>query len=180
MESFDLVGLNCFLLQVKETMQDELVINEIHEMVPKELHMTLLHLLKDEILCENHGIVLHLRRQGKRTRIEIRRDALHEFETWEVEHLLKDPTVHKHKKGKKHPAWITEPLHVQKLKQTILQLRVRMMKLALKLKRLKTKQPLRQRNQLTPITRSKASKSRLLSRLVKLVFYSCESADATR
>ena len=47
---------------------------------------------------------------AKRTRIELRIDALHQFKPWEMQHLL---TCHRDRKRTNDTVWITEPLEVE-------------------------------------------------------------------
>jgi len=71
-----LTHLNEWLEMKKSTLISDYEIGYIKQLVPVELYLFLLRCLKNDELCKMHGIVLHGRKSGVRTRIQLVREEL--------------------------------------------------------------------------------------------------------
>ena len=128
------------------------------------------------IQCANHGIILHGRKEGLRTRIELRRDKLMELQLADVKHLFHSQTTRKRRRvSNKHTGRKTTKNNTVVNPFTDL-LKQQNRKLARTNKKLFSRPPLHSRRYLGQVhVGSKASKSRILKRLASIIQQACDS-----
>lgn len=168
--------LNDFLDSWLKLSEVRLEIGTLAQLLPLELHTTVLWLLKDDALCARHGIILHGRKRGVRTRVELRRDIMSPFEVWEVQHLFQSSSSQDIKRMRKDATRVAKSIDTK-----IMVLRLKNARLARTIKRLRLKTLFR----LRPFpakgrSDSRWSKSRLLKRLSSMIQGACASTAMIR